>query len=115
MFLKALRNLARPLFAQEIAAMLAIINDLKNTAATLRTQVTNAVNLAAELKRQRDAAITENGLFAQRIAGLEGALQAAQAGGLGADDTAAIVEVTDQLHADTQALSDSNTVNSPSN
>ena len=95
--------------------MLAIITDLKNTAATLRTQVTNAVALVAELKRQRDAAITENGLFAQRIAGLEGAVQAAQAGGLGADDTAALIDLANQLQTDAQSLSDSNTVNAPSN
>ncbi len=95
--------------------MLTIISDLQASVSTLRTQVSNAVNLAGTLKGQRDAAVTENGVQAQTIAALQAQLAAAQGAGLSAEDAAAITDATASVQAAAQELSDSNTVNAPSN
>ena len=95
--------------------MLTIINDLKAAVSTLSAQVNGATAQAAELKQQRDAAVTDNGVLTQRVAALEEQLGAAQGSALSAEDAAAIVSTTATIQAQAQALSDSNTVNAPSN
>jgi hypothetical protein len=92
--------------------MLQIISDLQAAVATLQQQVGAATNNATLLKIQRDAAIAENAQLHATITELQSAPQPV---GLSDEDRQAVVDATDAVQQSAQALSDSNTVNAPSN
>lgn len=91
------------------------ITDLQTATTALTSQATAAIAVESALKQKLDAAIAANSTLTAANVDLASKLAAAQANAGDPADASAIAGVTASLAQTTQALSDANAVNAPSN
>ena len=109
-----LDRIFKPLHEQ-IKTMSQQVSNLQTAVTALTAAVAATTSNEAALKQKLDAAVADNVAKAATITDLQAQLAAAQANAGDPADAAAIDAVTTTVQAQTQALMDAATANSPSN